>query len=227
MPASWSLSHLYIVGFGTQTRAVTCVTHCLALIAGAHYAILYLVLVGVDHLEKLVDARKLGIGQLGRAHLLGGRAVPQERFLLGREVGIGGVDWKTKLDGVVDKHAAPFAHLLSAPACHGLVIDRERGVGYDQTLVDAEHPPETTAHGACSDGVVEVEHHVGGLLKAYAVSLEFLGEFARHASAFRLPHHQGERVVTLEESCLGRVGQAAQLVAFVRDGQTVDHEHVV
>ena len=79
---------------------------------------------------------------------------------------------ETAFGGGDDKRTLPFAHFLSTPAHDGVVVDRQRLVGDNKVLVNAEHTSESLAGGACAVRVVEVEQLVGWLDKLDAVFLE-------------------------------------------------------
>ena len=200
-------------GLGAQTAAVAVGAGGFAAVVGEHDAVLYLVLLGADELEEAVDA------------LRAGDAVPQHVLLLLREVVVGTVDGEADLTGGVDELALELAHLGSAPAHHGIVIDRQAGVGNDAALGNAHNLAEALAARAGAVGVVEVEHLVGRLGKGYAVGLEARGKAASDGLSGLLPHQQLKGVVTLEEGRLGRVGKACQGVLVGGRCHSVDKEH--
>ena len=118
-----------------------------------------------------------------------------------------------------------LAHLLSSPALHGVLIDRQRLVGHHQVLADAHHLAESLAFRACPVWVVEVEHQVVGLPEVDAVGREALREgMLMHAVG--APHHHDTLVVPLEIGCLHGVGEARHLVFVGRHGEAVDQKAV-
>ena len=136
--------------------------HRLAAVAGQDYTILYGVALAFNPFEETVDARECAV------------AVPQQVTLLLCELIVWAMDREPERRSHVDEFTFPFAHAFAAPAHHGIVIHRQRLVGHHEVLVDAHHLAVALTHGAGSDGVVEVEHHVGGLFEGDSVGLEAL-----------------------------------------------------
>ena len=98
--------------------------------------------------------------------------MPQKVSFLLSEVEIRFVDGEFELGRVCDENSFPFAHLVSAPASHGIVVDRKSVVGDDKPLVYTEHFSETAACGTRADRIVEVKHHVGRSFETDTVGLE-------------------------------------------------------
>ncbi len=110
-------AHLHIVGVGAQARAVAFGADGLALVARGHHPVLYLIGVLLDKGEAVAYA--LGIFP----------AVPENILFFLRQFLIGSVNGKTLPFGMEDEILFPLAHLLAPPHGHGVVVDRERGVG--------------------------------------------------------------------------------------------------
>ena len=143
-----------------QAVAVAFGTYGFAPVTGKHHAVLHLVLVLLDHAEEPVDPFE-AFG-----------AMPQYILFFLRQVAVGAVYGKAGLGGHVYKCLFPFPHFFPAPACHGVIIDRKGGVGYDQPFVDTDAAAEAFATGTCPERVVEIEKQVGWLHECYAVGFE-------------------------------------------------------
>ena len=196
-------AHPHVARFGLQAAAVAARTEGLAAVAGQHHAVLYLVLVLLQHAEEGVDAFEVG------------RTLPQHAALLVGQLVVGGKDGEARLFGAADDHVAPFAHLLAPPAHHGSVVDGQGAVGHHQMLVDADDAAEAFAFGASAHGRVEREHLVVGLLEADAVGLELGAEAVEAGGAVGLVEAQQAGAVALVHGCLHGVGQSADGV-FLR-----------
>ena len=205
---------LYIVGFGLQTGAVTDGTIRLSPVAGKHHAVLDLILIILQHLEELVDARFL------LRVLIGRKSVPQPVFLSLGEVHVGFEDGEIIVGGMTDEPLLPLFHLIPVPADDTAVIDGERGVGDDQFLVDTDDASEALTLGTGACGRVEGEHLVVGLLEGDAVGLETHGEIVED----RWREEQAEFAVALEEGCLGGVHEARDGVFGIIGREAVDDE---
>ena len=150
--------------FRPQASAVTVRTRGLAAIACQHYTILYLIEVFLNHAEEIVDRSDVA------AFAPFFRTVPEQVAFGLREVGIRAVDREVRVMSY--EIMLPFAHFLAAPAHHGVVVDRSGWVGHHKALVYAHHFAEALASGACSHGIVEVEHHVRRFGKGHAVGFK-------------------------------------------------------
>ena len=158
-------AHPYILGFLSQAHAAAVRASGLALEAGKHNAVLNLgELLLLQHMEEVVQAVEIFI------------TCPDELFLFGRESVERRMYRKIELRRVVDQFIPPGAHLLSAPAGNGVLIDAFRLVGYDQIHIYANNISESVAAGACAERVVEVEQVFAGFNELYAVSFKPLGE---------------------------------------------------
>ncbi len=133
---------------------------------------------------------------------------------------------KSAFGGSDDKFTLALAHLFSAPAHHGIVVDRQCLVGDYQIFVDAEHLSETLAGGACAVRVVEVEKLVGRLDKLDAIFLEAFGERCA-LDATLAPGEKLTLAVAFVECRLGGVGEPAYGVVVVGSRQAVDEQIVV
>ena len=102
-----------------EAVAVACRASGLAAIVGEHDAVLYLILVALDHAEEGVDAYLQFLGH----GLLVGIAVPEDVLLLLRQVVVGLKDGELLGALAFAEHALPLAHLFTAPTLDGAVID--------------------------------------------------------------------------------------------------------
>ena len=85
-----------------------------------------------------------------------------------------GGGWGTGWEGscMVYEIAFPFAHRRASPRCHGIIVNRLRGVGHYQTLINSQCHTESLACRARSKGIVEIEHLVGWLGKYQSVGFK-------------------------------------------------------
>ena len=203
--------HLHIFGFGFQTAALAHRAGSLAPVAGEHHPVLYLVLVGFEHGKETVDSFEVA------------GSVPQNIFLAVGELIVGAMYGEMQRLGPTNECVFPLAHLLTPPAHHGVVVDREGLVGHHQILVDADDPSESLALGAGPHGVVEVEHQVARLVEGDAVGLESFRKIKLLHSLGRV-HLNGTLAIPLEEGGLDRIGQPADGVVLVRHAQPVDNQ---
>ena len=204
-------AHLDVVGVFPQPAPVTVGTDGLAAIAGHEHPVLYLVALALDPLEEAVDTLPVAF------------AVPEDIFLLLRELAVGGVYGKSDLGRLLYQEGAPLLHLLSPPAYYGVVVDGERRVGDDYVLVDADDAAVTLTGGTGPVGVVEAEEVGVGLFEGDAVGFETVGEasFGRVAA-----HHAFSSA--LEESCLHRFGHTcSQAVIVMVHLDAVHQQHYV
>ena len=187
----------------------------LSAVACEHHAVLYLVLVGLDHVEEVVDADSLVV------LLNPWTFMPQVVLLLLCEV----VVWLEYGEVVLWRTAAelglPFAHLVTAPAEHGAVVHAQQLVGDDKVFVNAYYAAEALAVGAGADGRVEREHLLRGLLELNAVGLEAYAETVRRLLVHEL---QQAGAVAFIKGCLGRVEQAACRLVAVANGKAVNEQ---
>ena len=141
----------HIVGLGLQTCAVTSGTGRLSPVSCHHHAVLYLVLVILHHLEELVDTRLLLLA------LVRGQPVPQPVFLLARQVHVRLKDGEVVDGGMTHEPLLPLLHLLTVPAYDAAVIYRERRIGDDKLLVDADDASESLTLRTGTHGRIEGE----------------------------------------------------------------------
>ena len=118
----------------------------LAAVTGQHDAVLYLVLILPDHLEELIDTWFLFLATVRW------QSVPQPVFLLLCQVHVWLEDGEVIVGGVTDEPLLPLLHLLAMPADDAAFVDRERGIGNDQSLVDADDLAESLTLRASADG---------------------------------------------------------------------------
>ena len=187
---------------------------CFAAVTREHHAILNLILVALEHLEKTVDAGE-------SAH-----SMPQLILLFLRQFAVGLVYRKTERRDSVDEVALPRAHHLPFPTLHGPFVDRQGRIRNHQPLVDTETTAEPLTARARTIGIVEVEQQIRRLDKLQAVSLEAFREFMAVRLALIVPDNKGERVAPLEKRRLGRVGQTRKFVGVVRDTHAVDQQFI-
>ena len=187
----------------------------LAPVASHHHTILDLILIGLDHLEELVDA-----GFLLRPFVRG-QTVPQPVLLLLGQIHIGFEDGKIIFGCMATEPFEPLLHLLTMPADHTTIVDGERRIGDDQLLVDTDDSSEALTHrtGAC--GGVEGEELVAGFLEHDTISLETGGEVVADV---RRREHQTEFAMSLEEGRLRRVYQTCDGILRIVDAHTVDDQ---
>ena len=206
-------SYLHICGLLAQTTAITFGTKSLSPVAGHHHAILYLVLVLLNHLEESVDTLETA------------DPMPQLVFLELRQISVRFMHRETDLGSNVDEIFLPLAHLLPFPTFNCPLIDRQRRIRNHQTLIYAETFPEPLTARTRTIGIVKVEQHVGRLDKLDAVRLETFRELVAMDSILA-PNHQAHRVITFKESGLDRVGKAGQLVRVVHNRHSVNQQLV-
>ena len=85
----------------------------------------------------------------------------------------------------MDELVLPFAHHLTPPAHHRVVIHRAVAVGNHQVLINADDVSETFTCGTGAQRIVEVEHQVGWFLKGDAVQFKPFGETMLDGGAVR------------------------------------------
>ena len=129
-------------------------------IARQHDAVLNLVLLLLDVAEKCVDAFEIFV------------AMPECIALLLSKFAIWRGDREVEFVGHANQVLLPLAHLFAAPAGHAIVVDRERLVGDDQVLVDADDAAEAFAARAGAKRAVEREELFARLFERHAVGLE-------------------------------------------------------
>ena len=185
-------AHLDVLGMGLEPRAVADGAYGLAAVAGQQHAKLDGIGFTLYPLKEAVDAAPLAIA----------RAVPQQVALSLCQLVVGLVDREVVPCRNMDELSFPFAHHLSTPAHHGVVIHRATPVGNHQVLVNADHAAEAFARGACPDGVVEVEHQVARLVKGHPVQFKALRKAVLDHGSVLLPHHDDALVLALVEGRL-------------------------
>ena len=206
---------LDVVGLRFQTCTMTHRTGGLAPVPTEHHTVLYLILVLRQHLEECVDAWLLLLP------LIGGKTVPKPVFLLLGQFHIWFEDGEVVVGGMSTEPFLPFLHLLTVPAYHTTLIDRQGRVGDDQSFVDADDTTEALAlrTGTCRG--VEREHVVVGFLEGHAVGLELHGEIIEDV---RGREQQAQLTMSFKEGGLGRVRQSGDGVLRVVSRQTVDDQ---
>ena len=203
-------SHPYVACLGTQARAVALGAQRTAPVACQHDAVLYLVLSLLEHLEEGIDADEAPFAFFGcqcpvcRYTGFGG-AVPKPVFLALGEFVVGLMDGKPSFCVERDEPVLPLAHLVTAPAHHGSLVEAQGGVGDDELFVDAHDASETLTLGAGPDGGVEGKEVVGGFAECHAVGLETGGEGVLLSVAEPVEHHLAAALV---EGCLGTIDKA-------------------
>ena len=151
---------------------MACGADCLATIAALQHAVLYLVLVLLDHLEERVNAYTVAYVAVA----VGRQSVPQHVLLRSCQVEV-----RLEYGEFVGccpaaEFGLPCSQLLAVPALHASVVHAQRRIGHNQLLVDAYHLAESLTLGTGSCGRIECEHAVGRLLKRDAVLLKRGGE---------------------------------------------------
>ena len=172
----------------------------LAPVTALQHAILYLVLVFLDHVEEGVYGH-LVVYVLA---IVARQPVPQLVFLLLCELVVRLEYGEVALCGTAAELVLPYPHLIAVPAHHAAVVYTERRVGYDQFLVDAYHLAETLAFGACPDRRVEREHVVRRFFESHPVGFKLCREVVAY---HRWQEHEPATAVAFVECCLGRVYQ--------------------
>ena len=140
----------------------------LATIAALQHAVLYLVLVFLDHLEERVDAHPIAYVAVA----VGRQSVPQHVLLRSCQVEVRFEYGKLVGCCPAAEFCLPCSQLFAVPALHASVVYAQRRIGHNQLLVDAYHLAESLALGTRSCRRVECEHAVGRLLKRDAVLLK-------------------------------------------------------
>ena len=153
-----------------QPGAVAVGAEGLAPVAAHHDAVLYLIHILLHHVEEGVNAYGVG-AQLAVLALVCGQSMPKQVLLLLRQLEIGLEDGKVDGGCTAAELLLPHLHLIAMPALHAALVDRQRGVGDDEALVDADDAAEALAGGAGAGRRVEREHVVVGFLKHHAVGL--------------------------------------------------------
>ena len=112
-------------------------------VAGQHHAILYLILVFLQHLEERVDADLLPW------------SVPEVIFLFLCQLIIGSKDGEIMSRSFPKELIQPFSHFLTSPAKHGTIVHAQRTVGHHQVFIDTDNLSEAFARRAGSQRRVE------------------------------------------------------------------------
>ena len=141
----------HVVGLGFQPGAVTHRARRLSAVTAEHDAVLYLVLVLLDHLEKVVNGNPFVFGPVA----VGGQSVPKLVFLLLGQFVVRLEDREVVLSSTPAEFLFPRAHLLAVPADHAAVIDGEVGVGNHQVFVNADDLAEALTLRTGTDRGVE------------------------------------------------------------------------
>ena len=210
-----SSAYFHVVGFWLQARSVTDGTRGLAAISAHHDPVLYLILVLLHHLEEAVDTGFLLVIAVG------GQSVPQPVFLLTRQVVVGLEYGEIVVGCVSNEPLLPLAHLLSVPAHHASVVDRERCIGDDEVLVDAYDFAKSLTFRTSSSWRVEREQLVGRFFKRYSVGFEASREVVGKISG---KHHEPHFAVTFIERGFGRVDETGNRVLIVGCREAVDDD---
>ena len=205
-------SDLHILGFWLQTGTVTFRTVRLTSIARQHHTILDLILILLQHLEELIDARFLLRTFIRR------QPVPKPVFLTLGKIHIGFEDGEVVVSCVTDEPLLPFLHLFPVPADDTAIVDGECRIGDYQFLVDADDSAEALTFWTGSSGRIEGEHLVAGFFKRHPVGLEVHREIVE--DSWR--EQQTQFSMPLEEGCLSRIHQTGDRVLRVVYRQTVD-----
>ena len=191
---------------------MTCRTYRFSAITCEHHAVLYLVLVSLDHVEEVVDADVFAV------LLNPWTFVPEIIFLFLGKVVIWLENGEVVLWCTTAEFVFPFAHLLSTPTEDCAVIDAEQFVRNDKVLVNAYNTSESFAVGAGSDGRIEREHLFCRLFELNAVGFEAYAETVWVLFVHEL---QQACTVTLVKGCLGGVEQAASRFVAVANCKAV------
>ena len=102
--------------------------------------------------------------------------MPEEVFLLPRQLMVGGVEGKSLRSRLGHKALLPARHLGSVPALDTPLTDGEGLVGYHQILIDPHHHTEALAGRAGTDGAIEAKELVRRLLEDDPIRLETVTE---------------------------------------------------
>ena len=127
-------------------------------------------------------------------------AMPEEVFLLPRQLVVGGVEGKSTVPCLGDKASLPARHLGSVPALDTPLTDGEGLVGHHKILIDPHHHAEALTGGAGTDGALEAKELVRRLLEDDPICLEAVAEGARP-----VPPDDPAVAVPLKERSLHRV----------------------
>ena len=173
-----------IFRLGAQARAVAVGAFRLAAIACQHDAILYLILITLQHSEEGIDGDPLLFG----SGVFFGVAVPEEVLLLPRELVVGFKDGKVLVCHSPHELLEPESHFLAAPANDRSIVEAEARVGHDQMLVDAHDSSEAFTARTGTDGIVEGEHVVVGLGESHSVCFEAGAETVEDAGGIEAEH---------------------------------------
>ncbi|CCY14895.1 uncharacterized protein BN773_00888 [Prevotella sp. CAG:755] len=210
-------AHLDVRSLTFKASAVTLGADGLSAITGEHHAILDLVLVLFEHSEESIDRHLLLLGQ----GTLLGVAVPEQVPLLARKLIIRHKDWEPFFLGPPAEFLAPHAHFLSTPTHHRTVVDAQRAVGHDESLVESDNAAEAFAARAGAKGRIEGEHVVVRLAEGHPVGLEARREAVDGARGVDTEH---ALAVALEKGGLGRIHKTGYGVLLAGDGHTVDEQ---
>ena len=187
-------AYLHILSLRLQTRTMTLGTHRFTTIAAQHHAILNLILIFLHHLEEAVDTGLFLLLTIRR------QTVPQPVFLLLGEVVVRLEDGEIVGRSMLDEPVLPLTHLLSVPGNDAAVIDRQRRIGDDQTLIDADYAAKALTLRTGTHRRVEGEGLVGGLFESDAVGLEACTEIIAQT---RWENHQAQLTLPFVEGGLG------------------------
>ena len=138
----------------------------LTTITTQHHTVLNLVLILSQHLEESIDTHTV-------VHILWlcGKTMPEHVFLGTCQTIIRLKDGEIALHGTSTKLILPHLHLITVPALHTTVIHAQGSVRNDQSFINADNATEALTGRTGTQGGVEGEHVLVGLLKGDAVSL--------------------------------------------------------
>ena len=182
----------------------------LAAITGQHDAVLYLVLVFLEHTEEGV-----------KANVLRARAVPEYVLLPARQVVVRREYREPERVGPAAEFVLPLSHLFAAPAYDGAVVHTLRRIRYDKVFVDADDAAEALAPRARPQRRVERKHIVVGLFEGDAVGFEAGRENVQGAGGIEAEH---TLAVALVERRFDGVRQACHGIRRVVHRHAVDEK---
>src|SRR5690606_18730519 len=121
------------------------------------------------------------------------------------------MDRKIKLQRIFDEFVQPFAHLFAAPWCNGSVVYRLTFVRDDEVWVNTDNFTIALAAFTRSIGIVEAEKVRRWLFKGHPIQFKLVGIVPFAAVDVHVAFS-----LSLQKSCLQRVGDTAICIVLVR-----------
>src|SRR5690606_12974923 len=161
-------------GIFAQPRPTAVGTVRLAAVARKHHAVLNFVGLLFQIFEKCVETSEIAISG------------PEQFFLFGRQIGVGPMDRKIKLQRILDQNLQPLAHFLTPPWCDGTIVHRTALVGDDKVGIYTDDLAIAFTAAAGPVGIVKTKKIGGWLLESHPVELKLVREMLSVAMDFEI-----------------------------------------